>query len=65
MSWLVTTVTVPQVVECIFTFPSKGYWHVWGRIVNRVEDWSIFYLVADPVYLHSDLSCLSQIVIFS
>ena len=65
MSWLVTTVAVPKGAESIFTFPSKGYWHVRCRVRSRIEDRSVLYLVVDRVDLHSNLSCLAQVVLFS
>ena len=65
ISWLVTTVAIPQVVEGVFTFPSKCYWHVWSRVGSRIKDLSMLYWVDDHVKLHSNLSCLAQVAIFS
>ena len=64
-SWLVTTIAIPQVVECIFTFPSKCYWHALRKVGSRIEDRSILYWVIDRLNLHSNLSCLAEAVLFS
>ena len=55
MSWLVTTVAIPQVVEGVFTFPRECYWNVWSRVGSRIKDWSVVYWVVKlqvPVSLY-------------
>ena len=65
MSWLVTTVAITQMVEGVFTFSSECYWHVRSRVGSRIKDWRVLFWVGDCVNLHSNLSCLAQVAIFS
>ena len=64
-SRFVTPVTIPQVVECVLTLRNEYWCPSRSRVGSCIDDRSVLYWGCDHVNLHSDLSCLAQVALFS
>ena len=65
VSRCVTPITIPQVVECVLTLRIEYGCPNWSRVGSSIDDQRVPCWGGDHVHLHSDLSCLTQVVLLS
>ena len=65
MPGLVTGITIAQGVEYVLTICVEYSWPGRSRVICCIDDRSVSYWSCDLVDLHPDLSCVTQVVLFS